>query len=211
MIQNILLFPDLARYYGQVEEIKQDAGRLVQGLTREQFNWCPEPGRWSIAECLEHLNITARLYFPLLIQTINEARANGISSQGPFRYSWLGNWFVRSAEPPPKIKFKAPKRYRPLPGLTISEVWPAFLVFQDRLLELINRANGVDLARVKIQLPTMSFIKLGLGQALGLITAHERRHLWQARQVKDHPNFPPLPISSVGRQPDAVPNLVRIR
>jgi hypothetical protein len=211
MLQNVLLLPDLEKYYRQVEAIKQDASDLVSGLTKEQFNWRPNPNQWSIAECIEHLNMTARLYFPLLIQTINEARANGITSQGPFRYGWLGNWFVRSAEPPPKMRFKAPRRFIPLPGLTISEVWPGFLVFQDRLLELISRANGVDLARVKIQLPTTSFFKLSLGQGLGLITAHERRHMWQARQVKEDPNFPKIVTNSVVPQRGTVQDRARRR
>ena len=180
---NFPLFPELQKYLGQVEAITQDASELVDGLTMEQLNWRPDPSRWSIAECLEHLNMTARIYFPVLIQTINEARANGIVSHGPFRYSWLGNWFVRSAEPPPRLKFKTPRRFVPPPDLPMTEVWPGFLRFQERLVELISRANGVDLVRVKIQLPSTSFIKLSLGQGLGLITAHERRHLWQARQV----------------------------
>jgi hypothetical protein len=31
---------------------------------------------------------------------------------------------------------------------------------------------------------------LSLGQYLALHAAHEQRHLWQARQIKEDPSFP---------------------
>ncbi len=33
-------------------------------------------------------------------------------------------------------------------------------------------------------------IKLTLGEGIGLMTAHERRHLWQARMIMVDPAFP---------------------
>jgi hypothetical protein len=33
-------------------------------------------------------------------------------------------------------------------------------------------------------------LKFTLGQAFRLLAAHERRHLWQARNVRNAPNFP---------------------
>ncbi|MCI0339492.1 MAG: DinB family protein [Acidobacteria bacterium] len=193
MSHNSPLIPELQEYHRQVEAIKQDASDLMIGVTAAKFNWRPDPNRWSIAECLEHLNIIARLYFPIINQAITAARMRGWMSQGPFRYGLLGKIgkiYVRSTEPPPKMKFNSPKRFIPQHDRSILEVWPGFMVFQDRLHELISWANGVDLARVKIQIPATSLIKLSLGQCLGLVAAHERRHLWQARQVKNDPNFP---------------------
>ena len=35
-----------------------------------------------------------------------------------------------------------------------------------------------------------SLIKLSLGQSFALMTAHERRHLWQAAQVREAAGFP---------------------
>jgi hypothetical protein len=190
MSQVSSLIPELQGYQRQVEAIKQEANDLMIDITAEQFNWRPGPDRWSIAECLEHLNVTARLYFPVINEVITEALMRGLKSQGPFRYGWFGNFFLRSAEPPAKIRVKAPRRFVPPPDRPMSEVWPEFLIFQDRLIELISRANGVDLARIKVQIPATKLIKLSLGQSFGLVAAHERRHLWQARQVKIHPNFP---------------------
>jgi hypothetical protein len=190
MAQNISLIPELQEYCRQVEAIKQDAHELMDGVTKTQFNWRSGADRWSIAECLEHLNITARLYFPVINEMITQALLHGWRSQGPFRHGWFGNFFVRSVEPPPGMRFKAPRRFVPPPDRPLSEVWSEFIAFQDRLIELIGRANGVDLARVKVQIPATNLIKLSLGQSFRLVAAHERRHLWQARQVKADPGFP---------------------
>lgn len=189
MSQNSLI-PELQEYRRQIETIKQEAESLLNGLTEPQFNWRPGQGRWSIAECFEHLNMTARLYLPIIHNTINEARERGMMSRGPFKYGLLGNWFVRTIEPPPKLKFKALRRFIPPHDRPLLEVWPGFMVFQDRFIELIDRANGVDLVRVKIQIPATKLIKLSLGQGIGFVTAHERRHVWQATLVKNDPNFP---------------------
>ncbi|MGH9847031.1 MAG: DinB family protein [Blastocatellia bacterium] len=184
------LIAELNGYYRQIGEIKQDAEDLIRGLDDEQFNWRPAPNRWAIGDCLEHLNITARLYWPILAEAIMRSRTSGMMSAGPFKHGWLGNRVVRSAEPPVKMRFKAPRRFRPLSNQPLNQVWSQFISFQDRMRELLREANGVDLARTKVPLPATNLIKLSLGQGFALVAAHERRHLWQARRVKEDPNFP---------------------
>jgi hypothetical protein len=49
---------------------------------------------------------------------------------------------------------------------------------------VLEEANGVDLARVKVSNPVSNWFKLSLGQELALTAAHERRHLWQASRVR---------------------------
>src|SRR5262249_9904678 len=72
----------------------------------------------------------------------------------------------------------------------MSQVVPQFMAFQDRLLGLIRDANGVDLGRPRVQPPGNGLIKLTLGEGIALMTAHERRHLWQARMLMAAPTFP---------------------
>ncbi|HWQ32168.1 MAG TPA: DinB family protein [Blastocatellia bacterium] len=188
--QSVSLIPELQDYISQLEAIKRDAADLTAGMTETQFNWRPAPGQWSVAECLAHLNATAQQYIPLLSASIAEARERGWLSQGPFRYGWLGNRFVRAMEPPVKMKFKAPKAFVPLPDQPMSKTVPEFMELQDQFISLIGTANGLDLKRARVPSPATKLIKLSLGQGFALITGHERRHLRQARQVKNHPDFP---------------------
>ena len=60
------------------------------------------------------------------------------------------------------------------------------LGFVDRL----RQANGVDLVKAKVQSPVSKWIRVPLGVGFSIMTAHERRHLWQARQVTQDPRFP---------------------
>lgn len=183
------LIPELEDYCRQFEAIKRDAADLLQGMSEAQFNWRQSPGRWSIAECLTHLNVTGNLYIPIIEEGIKRGRTRGLLSEGPFRYGWFNNWFVRFNEPPVKIKAKAPKAFVPPPDQPMGIVVPEFFEIQDRLLDCSRAANGVDLARVKIQSPATRLVRLSLGRGIALMAAHERRHLWKARQVKDDPGF----------------------
>lgn len=187
---NESLLPDLQEYARQIEAVNKDAGDLIAGLSETQFNWVPAPGQWSISECLDHLNVTNRKLIKPLRDAINDARSKGLTSRGPFRHGWLVNKIVRSLEPPVKRKFKAPAIFRPRPEMSVAEVAGDFFAVQDEVLQLIREANGIHLARVKIASPVSRLLKYSLGQAFDLIATHERRHLWQARQVKGDPAFP---------------------
>ncbi|MGE0130859.1 MAG: DinB family protein [Blastocatellales bacterium] len=190
MNKSVELISELQKYYDQVEEIKLDAEDLVKGLNEAQFNWRLSPEKWSIGECLEHLNVTARLYWPIIAEAVNGARVNGWFSKGPYKRTWLGSLIICLTEPPVRMRFKAPRRFRPPADMPMNQVLSQFMAFQGRLLDLIRDANGVDLGRPRIISPASKLVKITLGQSFGLMTAHERRHLWQARQVKDDMNFP---------------------
>ncbi len=182
--------PELDQLRREFEEISGEADGLIRGLDDAQFNWRPEPGRWSIAECFDHLNVTADLYLPPIEAAIERARAERVYGSGPFRRTLFGKLFLRATEPPPKVKLKAPKDFRPSPDKRTSDVAPAFAARQRRYLDGVSGANGLHLSKVKVISPLSRFIKLTLEEALALMAAHERRHLWQARQVRNHPDFP---------------------
>lgn len=181
---------ELQGYYDKVEEVRREARGLVERLTEEQCAWQAAPNRWSIAQCLEHLNATARNYFPLVNNTINDARSRGLLSRGPYRHGWLGRVYAGMVPPPPKIRIPSPRRFVPPPDRPMSEIWPSFLNFQDRLQELIVHANGVDLGRATVPSPVSSLIRISLGSTLAIIVGHEQRHLWQANQIRGMEGFP---------------------
>ena len=184
------LVAELEETARQIEAVKTDARDLLKDLSDEQFNWQPAPGHWSIAECLDHLAVTGRELNQSLKAAIDDARSRGLLGRGPFRYGVIGNILVRSQEPPVKMKFKAPKLFRPREGQSLAAVTQDFFSVQDEVLRLIREANGLHLARVKVTSPVTNLMKLSLGQAFNLVATHERRHLWQARQVRTHPAFP---------------------
>ena len=166
----------------------EKAKSLTAGLSAAQMNWRPQPGKWSIAQNLAHLNFGYQ-YFDTIASSIAAARAKGIIGNGPFRYGWLSSWIMKSQEPPPKRKFKAAKAYTPSPDVDAAKALADYLRMAARLTELIQKADGLDLARAKTPWP-FKWTKMPLGALLTHMTTHDRRHLWQAEQVRNDPNFP---------------------
>ena len=185
----LALVEELRDYYEQIENIEEDAQELTAPLDDTQFNWRPSPKQWSISECLAHLNVAAGLDLPRLVEEIERARVAGLTGHGPFRYGFFSRWFVGFMDAPPKFKVKAPKIYQPPAGHSKDKVVPEFVSIHERMLEVVMKANGLDLARIKVASPAGPF-KMSLGQRFALVAAHDRRHLWQAWQVRKHRDFP---------------------
>jgi DinB family protein len=185
------LIEELADDLHQLDEIDADAERLLAGLNDDQFHWSPVASRWSIAQCVVHLTIVGRIYLPVVDLAIAEANSKRLISGGPFHYGFLEQWFVRSAEPPPRIRLRTPVSARPPDDQPLEIVLDDFISVQQELRQRIRTANGLDLARAKVAAPFMKSLRLGLGLCFAFLAAHERRHLWQAWQVRSHPEFPP--------------------
>lgn len=181
---------EIDRLLYQVKVIKSDAQGLAGELTRDQFNWQPEPGRWSVAQCLEHLNIMNRLWVTILDKGVSEARARGDFKDGPYAYGFLSRWFLRLVEPPANRRFKAPRKLNPGSNLSVDQVVPEFIALHERVDDLLRLSDGLDLVRVKVPSPMSKLLRYSVGMAFWLVTTHDRRHLWQARQVQQHPSFP---------------------
>jgi len=186
----LALTPEIDEFRRQFEQLAADADALATPLTDEQFTWQPAPGRWSVAQCIDHLNVAARLYLPRLDEGIAEAIKRGLYGAGPYHYYWLARMFVRSLEPPYRIKTKTPAAFVPPPNRSRQDIMAAFRAYQVQFIDRLRQANGLDLARARVSSPAAAWIRMPLGTGFAAMTAHERRHLWQARRVIQSPGFP---------------------
>lgn len=181
--------PELAAYLRQVQAIKQEFRQMTEGMTDVQFGWRPAAGVWSVSDCIVHLNLFGQQVEENIAAMMHEARANGLFHPGPYRHGLLGSLLIRTVEPPYKIRFKAVKRLLPADAAPMEQVVRDFYALHERLETLIRAADGIDLAGVRRPLPPTN-MRLTLGQWLALCLAHERRHLWQARQICAQARFP---------------------
>lgn len=187
------LSPPLDEYQRQYEALREEARQLADGLSRERLNWSPAPDRWSIGQCLAHLNGVDRAYCRVLEEGIAAARDKGMIGGGRIRYGWFERWFIRSMEPPPKRRFSAPKKAVPAEDHDPEKVLADYLEIKDRLIELLRRSDDLDVCRAKVASPIARFLKFRLGAVFAFLAAHNRRHLWQARQVRQNAAFPSPP------------------
>ena len=169
----------------QLQDIRRRAGELVDGLSPEQLTRRPDPARWSIAECLAHLNAIGAIYQPSIDAAIRKGREDKVFGKGPFKPGPLGGLLKWLAEPPPKIRFRAPKNILPPSTITDPEkVMAEFTRVQDGWERQIRDCNGLDLEKVKCETPFPRAPRLRLAAPIPWMLAHERRHLMQAEKVK---------------------------
>ena len=163
----------------------------MEELSDEQLEWTPSEAGWSIAECFGHLNATAEAYFPRIDRAIEEGRAAGLLGDGPFRHGFLVNRFIKMLQPPPRRSFKVPGPiFQPKVDTPVRGTLERFSSHQDSLAERVRRADGLDLARVRLVSPVSRWLRMSLGQCFSLVATHQRRHLWQAARVRDTVGFP---------------------
>lgn len=182
---------DLAAMLDEVDAIKAEGEAIVAGLTEDQLNWHPAggaraAGRWSILDCLEHLNVGVTKALPAFDRSIAEGPSRKHAGSGPFSYGWFSRMMVASMEPPPKFRMRAPRliRVQPSSARHSALVVPEFIRIRDQLADRIRAADGLDLARVRTISPINRLIRMPLGAYFNFILAHDRRHLWQARNVR---------------------------
>lgn len=168
----------------ELRDMRRQAEQLTQGLAGEQIGRRPAAAQWSIAECLFHLNLAAASYQPRIAEAIEHGKERGISGEGPFRLGLFGRLLRSIAEPPPKFKLPAPKSLAPAAHPDPAEVVADFMRLQDGWEQLMKKADGLNMAKVKVGSPLRSLPSLRLCAIFAWMFAHQRRHLWQAENVK---------------------------
>jgi hypothetical protein len=177
---------DITDLQDQLEAAERDARALVAGLSEEQGTAQPASGSWSVAECLDHLATTNRVYLSAMLEPASRAHARGRLRKGPAKPGWAGRLFIGSLEPPPKrwSKLKAPRKIRPRPSPPLAESFASFLASQAEVREFLRAHANLDLAGARFPNPFIPGIFFSLATGLHVIAAHERRHLWQAWRVR---------------------------
>ena len=175
---------DSDRCAKEINEARLRAEALALGLTPEEFTTQPEAGKWSIAECILHLNVTASVMQPLMEKAIAQARHDNNVGTGPFGIGLKGRLLVWIAEPPPKFRMPAPPHLRPPARIDDPlKLLPDFLKAQAEWERLIRESAGLDLAKIKVG-KRFSPFRARFAAALPWMMAHQRRHLVQAENVK---------------------------
>ena len=179
----LALSPEIDAFRRQFEQISAEGDALATPLSDAQFAWQPAPDAWSVAQCLDHLNATARVYLPEMDEGIADAIRRGLYNPGPYVYNWIGRLSVYVSEPTVRFRAKTPRQFLPVPSRRKADVMAAFRAYQVQYVDRLRQANGLDLARARVRSPILRWIRMPLGSSFAMMIAHERRHLAQARRA----------------------------
>lgn len=158
----------------------QYAGTLLLKPENE-LNFRLSADSWSVLECLEHLNRYGDFYIPEITQRISSSKT---SFKSDFKPGILGNYFAKSMLPKEKLnKMKTLKAMNPIHSQLNKEIVKKFIQQQNQWLELLNKAEQIDLEKTKTSISISKLITLKLGDTFRFVIYHNERHIVQADQV----------------------------
>ena len=156
---------------------------LAESVPEERWTQRPDPTRWSIAECIAHLNLTSSAYLPLLRDGIARARRSKDGVRGRYRRDPIGWLLWKIAGPPVRLRVKTTPPFVPAAADPPDRLIIEFDRLQTEQLTLTRDADGLPVDRIKIASPFDARLKYSLYAALTILPRHQHRHLWQAEQV----------------------------
>jgi hypothetical protein len=175
---------DLHDLLDQLAAADRGSDALVARLDERTGTARPAEGAWSVAECLDHLATTNRVYLAALHDGAKVARQRGRLRRGPARPGLLGRWFARMQEPPVRARMRTLRSIQPRPSPTLGDALTAFRASQDALRRFVAENADLDLAGARFRNPLAGGLPVfSLASGLHIMAAHERRHLWQAGRV----------------------------
>jgi hypothetical protein len=177
---------DIEALREQLDAAGRDAQALAAEMSEEEGRWRPRPEAWSVSECLDHLATGNRVYLRAMQPSADRARARGALRRRPAHPGWVGGMFARSLEPPPRwwSTLKAPHRIRPRQAPALADTYDAFMISHAGVRAFLMANADLDLAGIRFPNPFIRGIFFSLATGLHVLAAHERRHLWQAWQVR---------------------------
>lgn len=172
-----------------IEELLSKTERAIaiafafKELSDEQLNFKTGINKWSILECLEHLN----LYGDFYLQKIEEQILLQKTSINPpiFKSAMLGNYFANMilVKKGNVKKYKAMKRMTPQQQVLTNTTIERFLRQQELLKTLLGQCQCINLNKSKIPTALSNYLKLSLGDTLRFLVYHNERHIFQAENI----------------------------
>jgi hypothetical protein len=167
----------------ELEAAERRLDRFAERVPDERWSLRNDPKRWSVGECVEHLNLTSRAYLPLLEGGLAEARRVGGSAPGRYRRDPLGWLLWKSMPPPVRLKVPTPAPFIPGAAQPKDAALAEFRRLQRQQIRLVEAFDGLQLGKVRIASPFNARVKYNAFSCLTLLAPHQERHLWQAERV----------------------------
>ena len=155
---------------------------LVRAIPAERWGRRSDPERWSVAECVAHLNLTSTEYLPLLREAIGRARALGLPAPARYRRDPVGWLLWATMGPPVRVRLKTIARFIPESTAAPAELVREFDRLQQVQLDLLAQADGLPLSQVRVTSPFNARVRYNLYACFTILPRHQHRHLWQAER-----------------------------
>ena len=171
-----------------LNDLKEKTSKMIteveffKQLSKEELNRKPAEDKWSILECIGHLNFYSDFYLIEFESKISNAKQNYCEYH---KIGFIGNKFAKSMLPVgdrTPMKMKTFKSKNPVQSELSLNTLQKFISQQREIIRLIDRSRSINITKTKCRL-TIKSIKLRLGDALMFYTFHNVRHIVQASKI----------------------------
>ncbi|MDT0690023.1 DinB family protein [Salegentibacter sp. F188] len=153
----------------------------MKKLPLENLNHKVNDHSWSALECIKHLNLYGEYYLPEIEKRINQ---RDYAAEEKFASGKLGNYFAKMMLPGEKMKkIKTFRNKNPNGSKLDKEALEEFIIQQNKILDLLEKARKISLNKTKTSISITSFLKLKLGDTLRVVIYHNDRHMLQAQKA----------------------------
>ena len=166
----------------ELEDNVRRGKELAARVDDMQLSTRPAERSWSVAECLEHLNVSAEQYIGRIRTALDTAEKR--PARAKERLSLFGRFFVWFMEPPVRKRLPAPRGFRPAKKpIARDALLTRYDALHAELIRLLEESDAVDRTRIKVSSPASDRMKLSVLDAFAILASHGRRHLWQAERA----------------------------
>lgn len=176
--------PTIEDWKKRTQEAAARAEALLTDTPTERLNAAPPPGEeWSAAQHLEHLTIVTDKIAGKIEEALLKNAPTG--NPGEWQPNWMERPFIAACGPQPSGRtMPAPKLFIPAAGpYDPTELRQRFTEAHDRFVRLLDRAENVDVRRVKVASAAMPLLRLRLGAWFEANTVHIAYHTDRAEAL----------------------------
>jgi hypothetical protein len=167
-----------------LEAAESRVEKLAEKIPDEVWTKRNDSNRWSVSECIAHLNLTSEAFIPRIRKAIEEARQLP-SSTGEYKRDVLGALFGIAVGPgrARRMRVKTTPSFVPNGQQPKNVSIAEFRRLHEVLAGLVRESDGKPIDKVRITSPFGEKIRYNCYSAFVMITRHEMRHIEQAEEV----------------------------
>jgi DinB superfamily len=174
----------------ELQTVAEDARKVFGGLSAAQLNWKPSAEQWSVGQCLDHLIVTNRCFFPDMERVASGKYRSSLWGRVSPLSGFFARFILKALDPEKGRKTKAPRVFEPSKSDVAADVIERFEAHQAELSTRMRATAGADLRGLKVTSPVSPVATYSLLDAYRIVVAHERKHFEQARRVTRAEGFP---------------------
>ncbi len=170
----------ISEWRNNIENINDQCETLVKSASPREFILKPAPNRWSLGQCLDHLNKVSTKLIPALEKSLQNPGKNSDKIWVPGKIEKI---FLRVVGPKPGMPVPVPPPYVPALVPEQEETLDTFLKNHLQLIEILDKAISTDVSRIRISSPAMPLLRVSFACWIESNIIHDNYHLTQAGAV----------------------------